>query len=128
MEMKKLIEKVNAGLMMHGDEYCKCSQCPYAVGDDVLVPMCSERLARDAAKVIAYWKAKYESTLIAQPTMILHDPAPIRIEPVDVKATLKAIKAMNRMEDAAKAATEAMHEATRSVRELRKELNEFDKK
>ena len=121
---ESLLKKVTLGLKCHSNTTCVCCDCPY---NNVGYASCSETLALDARNVIDYYSTKHCEILNQKP-VILHDPTPIRIEPVDVKATLKAIKAMNRMEKAARTATEAMSEATKSVKELRKELNEFDKK
>lgn len=119
MNITELRKKVELGIACHSSRDTPCNGCPYRD-----VNYCGVEVMKDALKIADHYKAKYESTLISQPTMILHDPAPIRIEPVDVKATLKAIKAMERMENAARAATEAMYEAKSAVIALKEELKD----
>ena len=121
-EMDKLTLKVKDGLMHHQYATKPCDGCPYKCG-----PMpfsCSSRLAEDALKVIDYWKGKYENTVLQQPMMILHNPEPIRIEPVDIRSTLKSIEAMKRLEKVAKRATESLSEASEAIHALKEELKD----
>lgn len=120
MYIKELTEKVKLGRECHNtnDHVIGCNVCPYLHEKN-----CVHNLVSDALEIADYWKGKYESTLLATPPMILHtDPAPIRIEPVDIKSTLKSIKTMERLEKVAKKATEALDEASEAIRALKEEL------
>lgn len=121
-EMDILTQKVKDGLMYHQNATKPCDGCPYECGTTPF--SCSSKLAEDALKVIDYWKGKYENTILQQPMMILHDPQPIRIEPVDIRSTLRSIKTMERMEKVAKKATEALNEASEAIRVLKEELTD----
>ena len=120
-EMDKLTQKVKDGLTHHQYATKPCHGCPYR---DQNTPFsCSSKLAEDALKVIDYWKGKYENTELDTPPMTLNvAPEPIRIEPVDIRSTLKSIKAMERLEKVAKKATESLGEASEAIRALKEEL------
>ena len=117
-----LTNKVLGGLEIHSADTVRCYLCPY--NDDLT--NCGSRMAADASKVIKYWKGKYESTVLQQPKIILHDTNPIRIEPVDIRSTLKSIKTMERLEKIAKNATNAINEATEAIHALKEEVNKVE--
>lgn len=123
MNMHELAKKVELGLSRHSLPFGtagKCIGCPYLHDNH-----CSNLLSSDALKVVRYWKGKYESTLLATPTMILHtnpEPSIVKNDSSDIQKAEKYTKAMKKAGNAAKFATEALRETTQALRELKEEL------